>query len=155
LLSKGLNYVPHTNKINHIQLNDDIKRFERTLQIHHFFSNKNSKNNFIPKHQQAFSRNTSWWPTSLNSHITKFCQNLKDNTLQILQKPSKYNNLTKEEYSALTDLKKDKNIVIKKADKNAGIVIMNTIDYNKKINDLLSDTNTYTILQNNHTIDIK
>jgi len=53
------------------------------------------------------------------------------------------------------ELKKDKNITIKKADKNAGIVILNTIDYLNKINVMLSDSNTYTVLDADNTSDIK
>ena len=43
----------------------------------------------------------------------------------------------------LQDLKNNKDITITSADKGGGIVIMNTDDYNKKMEDLLADTNTY------------
>ena len=95
LLSKGLNYVPHTNSINNTQINKNITRFERTLQIHHFFTNKNTGKNLIPNKYQAFSKNSSWWPYSVNAEITQFCKYLKENILDILHKPSKYNNISK------------------------------------------------------------
>jgi len=52
--------------------------------------------------------------------------------------------LSKYEKTALKNLKNNKNITIKKADKNSGIVVMNTLDYINKVDTMLSDTNVYT-----------
>ena len=51
-------------------------------------------------------------------------------------------NLTKEE-EALKQLKSKKNITILKADKGNATVIMNSVDYDQKINLLLNDSSTY------------
>ena len=45
---------------------------------------------------------------------------------------NKYNNLTKEERSALYNLKNDKNIVLKSADKGSAVVVWDTDDYIKE-----------------------
>lgn len=45
---------------------------------------------------------------------------------------------------ALKNLGKDANILILQADKGGGVVIMNKVDYNRKMNDLLNDNTTYT-----------
>ena len=45
--------------------------------------------------------------------------------------------------SAQTNLAKNKNITITSADKDGGIVILDTIDYNNKLMNLLNDKNTY------------
>ena len=52
---------------------------------------------------------------------------------------------------ALSDLKKDENIHITKADKANSIVILNKCDYLEKMNNLLGDETTYTQLQKNPT----
>ena len=52
-------------------------------------------------------------------------------------------NITKGERKALFDLKKDKTITILPADKGRATVVLNTKDYESKMNDLLSDSNTY------------
>ena len=52
-------------------------------------------------------------------------------------------NLPIEERKALKDLGTDQNIVIKKGDKGAGLVIMNTKDYIDKVMTQLNDPNTY------------
>ena len=46
--------------------------------------------------------------------------------------PPRPDNLTEEEWKALHELEKIKNIVIKPADKGGGIVVMNRTDYNNK-----------------------
>jgi len=57
-------------------------------------------------------------------------------------------NVTIRETKALNNLHNNKDITIKKADKNSGIVIMNTIDYYNKVITMLNDPNVYTIVNN-------
>ena len=45
---------------------------------------------------------------------------------------NKYNNLTREERTALYDLKNDKNIIIKSADKGSAVVVWDSEDYIKE-----------------------
>ena len=52
-------------------------------------------------------------------------------------------------------LKQNKNIIIKKADKNSGIVIMNIRDYENKVNNMLTDCNVYTPVDNYEIYEIK
>ena len=55
-------------------------------------------------------------------------------------------NITHKEKKALKELKKDKSIVILKADKGNATIGMNATEYNDKINCLLSDSSAYSIL---------
>ena len=50
---------------------------------------------------------------------------------------------------ALSDLKKDKDLHITKADKSNCVVILNKVDYNEKMKTLLSDKDTYTKIHKN------
>jgi len=68
LLNKGLTYKLHTHT-----LHTEICRFERTLQLHYFFSDKDSNTENRP----AFTSNPNWWPPKLSPKITNFCQELK------------------------------------------------------------------------------
>ena len=52
-------------------------------------------------------------------------------------------NVTREEEEALKELKNNEKIVILKADKGNATVVMNTEDYEEKVNSLLSDECTY------------
>ena len=56
---------------------------------------------------------------------------------------NKYNNLTREERRALYDLKNDKNIVIKSADKGSAVVVWDREDCNKDAEKQLGDKDIY------------
>ena len=56
---------------------------------------------------------------------------------------NKYNNLTREERTALYDLKNDKNIIIKSADKGSTIVVWDREDYIKEAEKQLGDKDVY------------
>ena len=57
--------------------------------------------------------------------------------------PPPNRNVTREEEEALKELKNNEKIVILKADKGNATVVMNTEDYEEKVNSLLSDECTY------------
>ena len=61
--------------------------------------------------------------------------------IEILQ--NKYNNLTREERRALHNLKNDKNIVVKSADKGSAIVVWDRDDYIKEDEEQLEDKDIY------------
>ena len=46
--------------------------------------------------------------------------------------------------TAFTNLAKNKNIIIISPDKGGGVAILDTVNYHKKIMNLLNDQNTYT-----------
>ena len=52
-------------------------------------------------------------------------------------------NLSKEEHFALTNLVKNKDLIIQEADKGSTVVILNKIDYNLKMKKILSDTSKF------------
>jgi len=163
VLNKGITFVPVSNRINYTAIDADFKRFERKLQLEFFFTNKRSivhhdnlntpeepKLNMVP-----FTKNPNFWPKKLNPHITKFCNNVKDKVLKLLHNKKAHNNLTPGELRGLRDLRNDNKIVIKKGDKGTGIVIMNTVDYERKIMEQLDDVNTYIRKEYNDIIEIK
>ena len=64
-------------------------------------------------------------------------------------------NVSKEEITALQDLKKDRTIIVLPADKGKATVVLNKSDYEDKINGILSDTKTYEPLKKDPTTTIK
>ena len=60
---------------------------------------------------------------------------LEEKLINIEIPQNKYNNLTREEQSALYNLKNDKNIVIKSADKGCAVVVWDRDDYIKEADD--------------------
>ena len=62
-----------------------------------------------------------------------------------------YDNLTREERTALVELSKDKSIVITKADKGNAVVIQNVEDYRRKVQLLLENDSKFKKLDSNPT----
>lgn len=92
--------------------------------------NKNSLSSLI-------SKNYKWQESDIDKGFQQgilACCNILSKKNSIL--PKRY-------LIALTSLKKDESIIIKKADKGGGIVVMNTKDYTEKIVEHLSDENVY------------
>ena len=58
-------------------------------------------------------------------------------------KPSRHRNMTKDELETLKWLSKDTSATIIPADKGCAVVVMDSSDYQHKINGLLQDENTY------------
>jgi len=104
---------------------------------------------------KTFESNPTWWPPILNPKITKLCDKLKHVISSHRHKYKPFPNLTAKETQALKNLKRNDNITIKKADKSAGIVILNTIDYETKIYTMLNDNNTYTLTDIDDTTTVK
>ena len=167
VLNKGLTFVPINYKFNKNTLQSEVKNFERRLQLHNFFENikmrKNKQQQFNTNTKTnsnetqsriPFTKNPNFWPTPLNDKINIFCHNLKIDLYE-MTKPSYKDNLTKKERLALKDIRSDTTITIKKGDKGAGIVIMNTQDYLDKVDKQLTDTNTYLKVQTDDTIQVK
>ena len=61
------------------------------------------------------------------------------------------NILNKDEWKALTDLRKDDSIIITKPDKGNGVVIISRLDYLDKMKHLISDTTKFKELEHNPT----
>ena len=68
---------------------------------------------------------------------------LEEKLMKIEIPKDKYNNLTSKERQALYDLKNDKNIVIKGADKGSTVVVWDREDYIKEAEKQLEDSDVY------------
>lgn len=145
VLNKGLGFVPSHYKPSFQTINDDILRFERKLQLHYHFNKDLDPDCKIiePVIKKPLVGNSEWWPRILNPHITKMCHDLKEFIFSSSKNFHAANNLSKPEINALNTLKKNKSIVIKKADKGGGIVVLDNLTYMNQINTLLLDTQTY------------
>jgi len=149
VLNKGLTFVPHNLKIQYKDIDSDIQRFERKLQIAYFFHQKNKKKNGSfhsrcrDSQEPLSSVKSTWWPKKLNATITNFCYDLKKKIEDLHNNRHKVYNMSTREIKALRNLQNNKDIIIKKADKNSGIVIMNRSDYYSKVLAMLNDCDVY------------
>ena len=97
-------------------------------------------------------------------NIEKACQSLDTNTAEelrsevyrVLRKPHHSKpNLEKEEITALKQLKADKNRMVLTTDKGVALVVINRVDYIRKAQEILEDTNTYRVIQTDPTSRLK
>ena len=79
-----------------------------------------------------------------------------ESVIKFLRKQSFYEenfknkyNISKHEWKDILNLKKNKDIIIKEADKGGTVVIMNTKHYLKTISDHLNDETTYKMVESN------
>ena len=155
LLNRGLKFVPTPKSPNILDLEIDIKEFIRKLKLKEFFyNNKNISENgetesiVVPK--------SDFIPYKVKSPaLDAICLNLEHNAenLQRLVPKNTVGNLSSKEEAALEALKRDEMLVIKRADKGGGIVIMDTDFY---VGHMTTELNKKTVYKkHNENIDNK
>ena len=96
---------------------------------------------FLSK-QMPMSKQTYTGISRLEQYIQATRSNLCINLLEIIA--STHNNMSKNEQNFLNNLKQNRNtITVKPADKNLGIVLMNTEDYIQQCTNELNKEGTY------------
>ena len=121
VLSKGLNFVPISKKSDEFTTRQDVEKFLRRVQLKAFFQNKEDKSDNTEKDafQTLTAKKSKWTPpegqfASIDYFIKK-CRHdvhkLKSNC------NTKLSNLSKEEWTALINLKNRNDLVIKAAEK--------------------------------------
>ena len=157
ILNKGLNFIHSDNYTDNTKNNIKlVENFERKLQIKLFFDkcaerskikkdipNDKTENHINKTKIENIKIVTNWYPPNPNTFISAFCNQLKCEIKNINHKFKNTPNIDKNEFTALQKLRKNKNIVIKAADKAGGIVVLNTIDYEEKMFTHLQSNSTY------------
>ena len=127
LLNKGLSFVP-TPKITTDMITSAIEEFTIRIKRKTFFDNFSRR--FALGKKQPFTNKSSWVPPDSKIHpdvlecINNFTIEIKD-----IKISSDDQNLTESEQLALKNLKSNHDIVIKKADKGAAVVMMDKESY--------------------------
>ena len=148
VLSKGLNFVPISKKSDEFTTRQDVEKFLRRVQLKAFFHNKEDKSDNTEKDafETLTAKKSKWTPpegqfASIDYFIKK-CRHdvhkLKSNC------NTKLSNLSKEEWTALINLKNRKDLVIKAADKGGATVVWRTDLYQQEAIRQLSDPTFYT-----------
>ena len=143
LLSKGLNFIPTCNKVDVARLKMELEQFGRMLRLKwHFRDDKRD----IPIN--PFKTKSTFNPRNKDAAIEMYFYSLEEKLLKIEAQKTYltkdiFNNLTKGERDALCNLKNDKTIVIKGADKGSTVVVWDREDYIKEAENQPGDTNIY------------
>ena len=127
LLSKGLNFVPTSNTIDKAKLKTELEALGRVLRLKWHFRNEENEfdlDQFKPK-STVNLRNK-------DAAIEVYMSSLEEKLMKIEIPKDKYKNLTIKERQVLYDLKNNKSIVIKSADKVSTVVVQDREDYIKE-----------------------
>ena len=102
--------------------------------------------NHINKIQQTYLPYTAY--LSKDAAIELYLSSLEEKLMKVEVPKDKFNNLTKSERKALSDLKNDKSIMIKSADMGSAVVVWNREDYIKEAEKQLGDEQVYEEVSN-------
>ena len=118
LLLKGLNFVPTCNNIDKAKLKMELEAFGRMLRLKWHFRNENKD-----IHRDMFKLKCKFNPCNKDAAIELYLSSLEEKLMKVEVPKDKFNNLTNSERKALYDLKNDKSIIIKSADKGSAVVV--------------------------------
>ena len=144
VISRGLKFIPvnkpNTNRIRR-QLLQDFQHFERRMRLKYMFHKKH-------KEVHPFHVKSNWNPPVQKSvALESFLEEVKMGLDEIkITKPKQ--NLSRNERKALNEMKQNKEINLKKADKGSTTVVMNTIDKIQEGQIQINDQNNYRPLDN-------
>ena len=165
LLTKGLKFCPTQKVTNAGETRKELEDFHNKLRTKQFFS----KNDTLPVKTRTtgildkispygnttaflkLRQKSNWRAPSGSPNLETFAS-INDLDLGKSHFPRvKNQNITNQERIALKSLSKDREIVIKPADKGGAIVVQNKTDYIKEAERQLSVDTTYTKLNSNPT----
>ena len=162
LLGKGLGFVPvRRQRITHLAA--ELKEWERLVRLKEFWSSNSEGKDSGAAHEPTGSaaqvsadrdqqyKRSHWTPERgrdpwLDVYIEEVVRGILDGVTKKTDR-----NLSGGEEKALIELLNDKDIIIRPADKGAGIVVMNAVDYLDRLQREVSDSSTYTPTEKEQT----
>ena len=149
MLNKGLNYNINTKTKN---LDSCFDEFERKLQIeYYFFDDYNDANyNYT---ENLIKTRSEWRPKNYNRKITEFVNTVKTKLQDNIKDKRIKRNVSRTEILTLKTLR-EKPIIIRPADKSAGIAVLDEEAYVKGCLELLNKEGDYKTLEKDITMEI-
>ena len=154
LLGKGLSFFPKIKSQHKIRVAQKTFRYSRRLRLKQYFynlsstdsssqDNANSENDYV--HLPFFNKKPSTLTPKLgrDEYLDFYIEAVTQEILQTLQDNSRHTNISKEEMQCLKSLSRDKDIIIKKADKSGTIVVMNRQNYVGEVHRQLNNESYY------------
>ena len=141
LLQKGLNFCPTPSTPDLMELEVNLRDFVRLLLLKDNFGSQNNNNSdylvrktgeTLPKESKDMLFN------GVIFNIRKLSENLEK-----LPVGKTHSNISSEERLALENLRKNRKLIIKKADKGGNIIIMDSFYYEQKVDECLSNPTIY------------
>ena len=142
VLNKGLKFIPRPKCISHTPILEAAANFGRRLKLNYHFRGAQMYN------RTKFIAKSNWTPDDKNIHRTVLnCIDKINNDIQELSISSQKNNLSPSEINSLRNLRNNRDVVIKPADKGSATVIMDKANYIAEGHRQLNNANHYTKLR--------
>jgi hypothetical protein len=140
LLNNGLKYVPVPQLVTKTQLMSAIARFQRSVRLRCMFKRSGTVAKCrVPN--AAFVPAPA--PPAVEQYLTAVENSLLNKFESLRMDFKKQHNLSPEAAEVLKALRQNTELVIKPADKNLGLTIMCSVDYQSAVAAHVEDTNTY------------
>ena len=140
VLEKGLGFVPTSNMTNEADLRRDFNDFSRKMRCKWYFRDELSEEfSEIP----AFRPKFTWKPPARDPCVELVLSIMEHELFSFLPGKPQSHSLTKEEWQALKNLKEDRSMVIKPADKGSCVVVWDREDYQAEGYKQLNDESIY------------
>ena len=148
VLEKGLTFCPTPDTPDIVDIWTDLDKFFRRLRLKRHFHDILPRD---PEPQHPFRNKSDWNPPENDPILETFIKTVKTELLYNDPSPPKKRNLNSHHTKAIKELRDNKHITIKKADKGSAICIMNTRDYIREAMRQLSNRENYHPLDNDPT----
>jgi hypothetical protein len=144
LLSKGLKFTPLPPALNRLNLKESINNFARSLRLSEYFHGRDVDDNLeSPPIPNKFRKKSSWNPPPNRDKFLDVYITLVEKEIMSSPEQKAFPNLAKEERQALKELKNNKNIIIREADKGSAVVLMDRTRYEAEGYRQLDDRKVY------------
>ena len=144
-LSKGLGFCPRPKRYDRGNLLYDTKVFSKRMRLKSHFNDRDNTNRSSEKYP-SFVPKSDWQPPKQGPDLETFISCVETDIASHKPSKPKHDNLTKSERSALYDLQKRQEIIIKPADKGSAIVVMDRDHYISEAERQVGDSTYYKLL---------
>ena len=145
MLELGIKFCPYPSSINYFQCLKDMRGFNRRMRLKEFFVDMEGEESQIPPWMKNEKVSNFTPPKNRETNLDSYLDVTNKETLKLLKTNSdeEWHNLTDLQRQALESMRKNKEIIIKSADKGGALTVMDTAKYNEAIMSMLGDGKFY------------
>ena len=144
---------PTPTDINKAELGEDLGAFKRIIRLKWHFKEKEDirdKNKDINK----FKIKSNWQPPKSDPLLENYLSLLEKEVMSVSPEGKNFSNLSPSERVSLNNLKCDRDIVMKEADKGSVVVVWDRGDYISEANRQLDDKQVYEEVEVDPTVEL-
>ena len=155
LLSKGLKFCPTPEKVDVYALRKDIKNYIRRIRLKEYFHTDDDVGGDFSEIPEFRKKSTGWIPDrNRELAIEAYVESLERGLLSHDFDTAYQRNLSKDEQTALENLRCYEDIIIKQPDEGSAVVVMDKEAYLKEAMRQLDDKEVYQPLVKDPTKDM-